>query len=215
MNTSDYGFRVCSSTRVLSFSSPLIPKFYIASRPNQTVELVNPTSGLRLQTHRKNRAVFSRRHNLYHRNVTGIECRSESFNNHVLATKIANNTFFKFLERVKKHGEWLNNVFLLLIFLGLTKEVVSIYGENFETPESREPYFITIHRCVKQCDKAQLPKATSWKEIEIVVPDINNHTKFYKYVVNNHTTCGCGDTEQKLHKKLVSNEGKHSNNSYY
>ena len=102
------------------------------------------------------------------------------------------------------------NVFLLLISLDLTEEVVSIYGENFETPESREPYFITTHRCVKQCINGW-PNATSWKEIEIVVPDINNQTKFYKYVVNDHTSCACGDTEQKLHKKLASNEGKHSN----
>ena len=87
--------------------------------------------------------------------------------------------------------------------------MVSIYGENFETPKSRAPYFIKIHRCVKHCDSKELPKATLWKEVEIVVPDINNQTKFYKYVVNNHTACGCHHAEQKLHKKLASNEGKH------
>ena len=92
---------------------------------------------------------------------------------------------------------------------------MSIYNENFTTPESREPYFIKVHRCIKACwtgRSIDMPIALTQTEIEIVVADINNQTKFYKYVVYNHTRCGCHNVTQinKLHKTdLVSNEGKH------
>ncbi|CAB3988099.1 Hypothetical predicted protein [Paramuricea clavata] len=95
---------------------------------------------------------------------------------------------------------------------GLYEEVVSIYNEHFTTPESREPYLIKVHRCIIACrtkTSIAMPYALIQKEIEIVVADINNPTKFYKYVVYNHTKCGCDKhnvTKNELHKNLVSNE---------
>ena len=84
-------------------------------------------------------------------------------------------------------------------YLGTAEEVVSIYGPNFTTPESRAPYYIKIRRCVIDeyafsINTAcwSVPKNNSRKEIEIVVPDINNNKKFYKYVVYNDTACECG-----------------------
>ena len=93
------------------------------------------------------------------------------------------------------------------------EEVVSIYNEDFTTPESREPYFIKVHRCIKACwnRSIDMPVALTQEEIEIVVADINNQTKFYKYVVYDHISCVCRNSTQinKLHKTdLVSNEGK-------
>ena len=100
---------------------------------------------------------------------------------------------------------------------------MSIYGDKFYTPESREPYFIKIQRCVttignwKQFLNSDIDSDECWsvpakngsvrKEIEIVVPDINNGTKFYKYVVYNDTACECG-TEQdvKQHKNDLPQE---------
>lgn len=88
------------------------------------------------------------------------------------------------------------------------KEVVSIYGENFETPKSREPYFITIHRCITLCDNNRWPHPTKQKEVEIVVPDVNDRTKFYKYVVRSHISCGlCEENKLTLHKHSHSHEG--------
>lgn len=88
------------------------------------------------------------------------------------------------------------------------KEVVSIYGENFETPKSREPYFITIHRCITLCDNNRWPHPTKQKEVEIVVPDVNDRTKFYKYVVRSHISCGlCEEDKLTLHKHSHSHEG--------
>ncbi|CAB4017946.1 Hypothetical predicted protein [Paramuricea clavata] len=98
----------------------------------------------------------------------------------------------------------------------LYEEVVSIYNEDFTTPESREPYFIKVHRCIKACRSTsiEMPIAnlTTQNEIEIVAADINNQTKFYKYVVYDHISCVCRNVTQpieinKLHKTdLVSNE---------
>ncbi|CAB3988101.1 Hypothetical predicted protein [Paramuricea clavata] len=97
---------------------------------------------------------------------------------------------------------------------GLYEEVVSIYNEDFTTPESREPYFIKVHRCIIPCwhSSIEMPVALTQKEIEIVAADINNQTKFYKYVVYDHISCKCHDVTQnieinKLHKTdLVSSE---------
>ncbi|CAB3988097.1 Hypothetical predicted protein [Paramuricea clavata] len=94
------------------------------------------------------------------------------------------------------------------------EEVVSIYNGDFTTPESREPYFIKVHRCIKACwhSSIEMPIALTQKEIEIVAADINNQTKFYKYVVYDHISCKCHNVTQiieinKLHKTdLVSNE---------
>jgi hypothetical protein len=92
---------------------------------------------------------------------------------------------------------------------------VSIYHENFTTPESREPYFIKVHRCVIACPHSSIEMsfALTKKEIEIVVADINNQKIFYKYVVYDHISCVCRNVTQinKLHKNLVSNEGKRLN----
>lgn len=102
-------------------------------------------------------------------------------------------------------------------YLETANEVVSIYGPNFTTPESREPYYIKIRRCVFGAylltvnDKCwSVPKKNSRKEIEIVVPDINNNTKFYKYVVYNDTACECGykrPSRNAQYKRLESHEG--------
>ena len=94
---------------------------------------------------------------------------------------------------------------------------MSIYNEYFTTPESREPYFIKVHRCIIPCwynSSNYMPIALIQKEIEIVVADINNQKTFYKYVVYNHTECGCDKlnvTKNELHKNPVSNEGKRFN----
>ena len=96
-----------------------------------------------------------------------------------------------------------------LNLLESVKEVLSIYGENFETPKSREPYFITVHRCVTLCEGWHgWPYPKKHKEVEIVVPDLNNKTKFYKYVVHNHTSCGrCCADKPTMHKHFDSHEG--------
>lgn len=102
---------------------------------------------------------------------------------------------------------------------------MSIYGPNFTTPESRAPYYIKIRRCVIDeyvltgIDTScwSVPKQNSREEIEIVVPDINNNTKFYKYVVYNDTACECerGDSALRVsqHENLsVPREGIAYNN---
>ena len=92
---------------------------------------------------------------------------------------------------------------IALIVLGLAKEVVSVYNENFTTPPGRFEYFIEVQRCV-QAYKDNLDKVDPdcltipkhFENITIVVPDVTNETIFYKYVVYNHTSCGCGDSDQ-------------------
>ena len=103
------------------------------------------------------------------------------------------------------------------------EEVVSIYDSNFGTPDSRMPYFVKTQRCVavekgKPVDVGGLwvscwsvPK--EYEEMEIVVPDINDPKKFYKYIVYNHTSCECDTTRGSgrnvsLHKTLKPNESK-------
>ena len=105
------------------------------------------------------------------------------------------------------------------------REVVSIYNDNFTTPEFRLPYFIEVYRCVlagpnDNCDAKLYPVANETKDIEIVVPDLTNNDrdpakkpKFYRYVVHNHTSCKCGSfNEWKLkstmHKKIPKNTGE-------
>ena len=100
------------------------------------------------------------------------------------------------------------------------REVISIYNDNFTTPESRVPYFIAVYRCVEadhNCptkNKAY-PVQSKKIKVEIVVPDLTNSdrdpykNKFYKYVVYNHTSCKCGKLEErKLYKKIQDNKGR-------
>ena len=98
------------------------------------------------------------------------------------------------------------------IVLGLRREVISIYNENFTTPKDRDPYFIEVYRCVTVTDKDlgncvdKYPVPHTWTNITIVVPDLANRSKFYKYVIYNHTSCKCGD--RKLRKKPVEELGE-------
>ena len=50
------------------------------------------------------------------------------------------------------------------------------------------------------------------KEIVIVVPDSDpNKQKWYKYVVYDHTSCGCGTLKERnstLHGKITNNNGE-------
>ncbi|XP_028400607.1 uncharacterized protein LOC114523774 [Dendronephthya gigantea] len=87
-------------------------------------------------------------------------------------------------------------------------EVVSIYGDNFDTPKGREPFFIETHRCVSKgfTDVDEWPLPDTQNEIEIVVADLNDAKKFYKYVVFNHTSCKSGFKKPILHKTLKSNQ---------
>ena len=93
--------------------------------------------------------------------------------------------------------------------------MVSIYNNNFTTPESRVPYFIEVYRCVEadsNCAAQEYPVPLNKTEIEIVVPDLTNSCrdplikKFYKYVVYNHTSCKCGKLDKK--KTLQESESK-------
>ncbi|XP_046841509.1 uncharacterized protein LOC124435557 isoform X3 [Xenia sp. Carnegie-2017] len=98
----------------------------------------------------------------------------------------------------------------------LKEEVVSIYNENFtDIPKDREPYYVKVQRCVIEKDK--IPKcAYCWPqpnttiEVEIVVLDLKNDRKFYKYIVYNHTSCYMSTNLTALnfhqHKNLSSNE---------
>ncbi|XP_046841504.1 uncharacterized protein LOC124435555 isoform X2 [Xenia sp. Carnegie-2017] len=98
----------------------------------------------------------------------------------------------------------------------LKEEVVSIYNENFtDIPKDREPYYVKVQRCV--IDKDNVPTCSlCWSqpmtltEVEIVVPDLKNYTKFYKYIVYNHTSCYLKEkvpaVNFNLHKNLPSNE---------
>ena len=90
-------------------------------------------------------------------------------------------------------------------------EVVSIYDDKFTTPVGREPFFIQIHRCVPRGfpkEIHQWPLADKQNEIEIVVPDLNDAEKFYKYVVFNHTSCKTGHEKPTLHKTLKHNQSE-------
>ena len=96
--------------------------------------------------------------------------------------------------------------------------MISIYNDNFTTPESRVHYFIEVSRCVEAddtCGSKEYPVPSNKTEIEIVVPDLTNSyrdlikKKFYKYVVYNHTSCKYGKQEErKLYEKIQDNEGK-------
>ena len=101
----------------------------------------------------------------------------------------------------------------LIIVLGPKREVVSIYNENFSTPKDRDPYFIEVHRCVEvngaeeehNCgseNNSIVPRTL--ENITIVVPNLSrDETKFYKYVIYNHTSCKCDSptVDRKLREK--------------
>ena len=103
--------------------------------------------------------------------------------------------------------------------------MVSIYNDNFTTPESRYPYFIEVYRCVKvelskyfsSCKTDKYPVQANMTRIEIVVPDLTNNerdpsktNKFYKYIVFNHTSCKCGSlSERKLYNTSSNNLGRY------
>ncbi|XP_046841146.1 uncharacterized protein LOC124435251 [Xenia sp. Carnegie-2017] len=98
----------------------------------------------------------------------------------------------------------------------LKQEVVSIYDENFtDIPKDREPYYVKVQRCVIDKDNTPncslcWPQPMTLTEVEIVVPDLKYYTKFYKYIVYNHTSCylekNLLDVNFNLHKNLPSNE---------
>ncbi|CAB3979531.1 Hypothetical predicted protein [Paramuricea clavata] len=107
---------------------------------------------------------------------------------------------------------------------GPQREVVSIYNDDFATPLSRPQYFIKVYRCV-QVDFGECPSSgpsgypvpKNIEKIEIVVPDITkgndrnstNKTKFYNYVVYNHTSCKCGTLKFRastLYQTITNNE---------
>ena len=110
------------------------------------------------------------------------------------------------LKYSKKCSSYL--IFICILVLGPQREVVSIYNEQFTTPHSRSPYFIEVCRCVAVittgdelvCGSDNYPQPHTWTEIEIVVPDLSNEEKFYKYIVYNHTSCKCGDTPETQNK---------------
>ena len=110
--------------------------------------------------------------------------------------------------------------------LGPQREVVSIYNDVFATPPSRPQYFIEVYRCVKVAYFGECPSSgpsgypvpENIEKIEIVVPHITNGkdrnstniTKFYKYVVYNHTSCKCGTLkfrDSTLYQTITNNEG--------
>ena len=94
--------------------------------------------------------------------------------------------------------------------------MVSIYNNDFTTPESKVPYFIEVNRCVKadyKCpsDLNGYPVPSKKTEIEIVVPDLTNNYRggpktFYKYVVYNHTSCKCGTLKEREDSTKIKNE---------
>lgn len=103
--------------------------------------------------------------------------------------------------------------------------MVSIYNDNFTTPNSRYPYFIEVYRCVKidneeiayiSCALDVYPVPITMSKIEVVVPDLTNNgrdpsykKKFYKYIVYNHTSCKCGRLhERKLYNTSSDNLGE-------
>ena len=104
-----------------------------------------------------------------------------------------------------------------LLVLGLRREVVSIYNNNFTTQESRIPYFIEVYRCVSAADlncdvkTGDYPIPSRKTAIEIVVPDLTSNYRegpkvFYKYVVYSHTSCKCGTSEERQNPTEIRNE---------
>ena len=102
----------------------------------------------------------------------------------------------------------------LKIVLEPEREVISLYNENFTTPKDRDPYFVEVYRCVKvdiykdhqACGGDKYPVPNTWTEMQVVVPDLANKTRFYKYVIYNHTSCKCefeDPTDRKLRKNLT------------
>ena len=103
----------------------------------------------------------------------------------------------------------------LFCFLGPQKLVISIYNDNFATPCNRTPYFIEVYRCVKddnsKCFGEYIVQANQTK-IKIVVPDTGDKTKFYSYVIYNHTSCKCeGDETKRKERDPKSNKGGEAN----
>ena len=100
--------------------------------------------------------------------------------------------------------------------------MVSIYNNNFTTPESRVPYFIEVYRCVQlvndNCNSSTgyYPVPSNTSEIEIVVPDFKtkydrdpSEKTFYKFVVYNHASCKCGTSKEREDStKIKSEAGK-------
>ena len=102
----------------------------------------------------------------------------------------------------------------LFCFLGPQKLVISIYNDKFTTPCNRIPYFIEVYRCVKDdnsyCIGRYIVQANQTK-IEIVVPDTGDKTKFYSYVIYNHTSCKCGKENERKERKLIRKDGREDN----
>ena len=108
------------------------------------------------------------------------------------------------------------------LVLGLRREVVSIYNNNFTTPESRIPYFIEVYRCVSAADlncgvkTGYYPIPSKKTAIEIVVPDLTSNFRegpkvFHKYVVYSHTSCKCGTSEERQNSTEIRNvAGNHA-----
>ena len=89
--------------------------------------------------------------------------------------------------------------------------------KTFTTPKDRDPYFIEVYRCVAvdtfydvfNCGADKYPVQRTWTNITIVVPDLGNRSKFYKYVIYNHTSCKCENlTDRKLRKEPVEELGE-------
>ena len=102
------------------------------------------------------------------------------------------------------------HIFVCIFVSGPKREVVSIYNENFTTPQFRSPYFIEVYRCVAVtttgdklvCGSDNYPQPHTWTEIEIVVPDLSKEANFYKYIVYNHTSCKCDGTPETTERKF-------------
>ena len=48
----------------------------------------------------------------------------------------------------------------------------------------------------------------SYENVTIVVPDTTNEMIFYKYVVENHTSCTCGGINEKTPRNDKGEQGK-------
>ena len=94
--------------------------------------------------------------------------------------------------------------------LGPQKKVISVYNDNFTTPCNRTPYFIEVYRCVEageyECFGEFIVQANQTK-IEIVVPDTGDKTKFYSYVIYNHTSCTCGKENDRKEREPETKNG--------
>ena len=105
---------------------------------------------------------------------------------------------------------------LFYFLLGPQREVISIYNDNFTTPCNRTPYFIEVYRCVKAAESECLTGPTyivqaNKTKIEIVVPDTGNKTKFYHYVIYNHTSCKCGREDERKEREPKIKDGREGN----